>query len=639
MERHGAPADGVAYLLETLPTLTGEAHGGCDDTVLVFLLPRTGGYVARSDFLQQRMVACDMVTRVCEFVCPGQRLDGAMTKAYSSGSLVDHLRLAAAALQLRPQAGDSPHVLLQAVGPELSKRLSFPWLVESPVSRKRVVLVEGRPSILVGERLFASAQSLGVDLVVLDRPDHWIADASYSHLRQLFLPIDMTVDDGLPARIAAAVSGQGGGAVDGITTFSDRYFIAVAHAAELLGLPTSPPAALATCVDKYATRRLQADDDDGSVLYATDAADLRAQLALHGDNRLRYPVVVKPCTGWNSEGVAKAANRAELCSAADRIAALHTGAASAMLVEPYIDGPEFDANFVLWQGDVLFFELTDDTPCTADATAAEADDAVPASFHEVALVYPSALCQAERDLLRTSLHQMLLRLGLASGVFHVEARVRNSSMEYSVDDGMLDLRYKRPTASNAATTTGTTPSTEMTIGTRAPAEPVAAASPSIYLHEINARPPGFIAVWATAHTYGVDYYALQLLLAAADAPRARALAQPFAGGAQHWCHLLLIPAPRGGGVFASPDMCAALRERCPTLMAHVTHCACLFGAGDVVPDPAAGQLSWLAYFLVRSTRSRRHALQVSDAIRQQVRYVIKPLSRSGEGKSDVELVL
>ncbi|RYP09848.1 hypothetical protein DL765_008316 [Monosporascus sp. GIB2] len=68
------------------------------------------------------------------------------------------------------------------------------------------------------------------------------------------------------------------------------------------------------------------------------------------------------------------------------------------------------------------------------------------------------------EALRVELHQAVLRLGFTSGVFHVESRVRNSSLHYAAQpDGDVEL-VERP-----APPTG---------------------PPSAFHIEVNARPPG-----------------------------------------------------------------------------------------------------------------------------------------------------
>lgn len=55
------------------------------------------------------------------------------------------------------------------------------------------------------------------------------------------------------------------------------------------------------------------------------------------------------------------------------------------------------------------------------------------------MFYPSQLDSEEINLIRSSLRRSLLQFGLRSGVFYLEARVRNSSKRYRESDGNLDL--------------------------------------------------------------------------------------------------------------------------------------------------------------------------------------------------------
>jgi len=62
----------------------------------------------------------------------------------------------------------------------------------------------------------------------------------------------------------------------------------------------------------------------------------------------------------------------ELVEAVRRAAERHTDAVtttSAVVVEPYVDGPEMDANIILMNGEVLFFDVSDDFPSKGDAEA------------------------------------------------------------------------------------------------------------------------------------------------------------------------------------------------------------------------------------------------------------------------------
>jgi hypothetical protein len=70
----------------------------------------------------------------------------------------------------------------------------------------------------------------------------------------------------------------------------------------------------------------------------------------------------------------------------------------------------------------------------------------------------------------------------------------------------------------------------------------------MYCLEINERPPGYLGPVAVHLTYGVDYYALQLLLCvgSAEIPRIGALAQPFVNGAKFHLSAMIISQTRAG---------------------------------------------------------------------------------------------
>ncbi|KAL3456065.1 hypothetical protein BJX64DRAFT_271300 [Aspergillus heterothallicus] len=102
-----------------------------------------------------------------------------------------------------------------------------------------------------------------------------------------------------------------------------------------------------------------------------------------------------------------------------------------------------DINFVLSEGELLFCEVSDDFPKTADleqgdgesknkeASEGKVHQQQP-SFVELGNVLPWGLPPTEIQILRESLHQSLVKLGLTMGIFHLEARVQNSSVEDGV---------------------------------------------------------------------------------------------------------------------------------------------------------------------------------------------------------------
>ncbi|KAJ8114205.1 hypothetical protein OPT61_g3861 [Boeremia exigua] len=540
------------------------------------VIPRVTGRIARSDIVSLRLVDLPGVESVVTLADPGQIFNFKPTTLERGGddkhNLSRLLTAAAAGLLL------SPELEISSLSTELVQRLSIPWILPSSYEhrRKTLALVDGRHDPHVGESLYSAARALEIDLVVVERPGHWITQEKYRSWYKDLLIIDMTVDEGLSDRIVEAIQ-ISGHKIDGIVTLFDPRAAATAKAAERLGVPLAPAEAYEIATDKLRTSLL-----DGHSAHRVSKLDDAKSLIEKG--QASFPLILKPVAGFLSEGVFLVQNFEDLSHAINSIVTIQGKDA---LMEPYCDGPEVDANFVLANGEILFFEASDDFPSSAE-------EGPNGTFIEQANVLPSNLPQHELQVLEKSLHQRLLQLGFRDGIFHLEARVRHSAMHYGKNDGILDLDYQ---------STSSTASSEV-------------VPPTAWLIEINPRPPGIQSFQATAITYGVDYIGLSLLLAVGDRERARILAQPFAQRHQYWSQILFIPTPKGGK-FDSDDVCAELKKRCPDLAPHISVSFCHWKKGDDIPDPLkSGQLTWIAYYLVNS-RNQDSLL---------IRYSIKALS-------------
>ncbi|KAF5566676.1 carnosine synthase 1 [Fusarium phyllophilum] len=446
--------------------------------IKILLVPRDG-YLCRRDILQLRMVHSDCIESIIPFQAENKPYP---TVLPTETSLLSLLQSSPGALICkRPIQSAHSLEVFDIVDRDANERLSFDWILPDKPPALTVAVVGGRPlfdSTTGGygsEGPFDAARALGIAVIVLDRPGHFMEGPKYSHLRDDFVAVDMTSDDSLPQRLTAAVKGR---KIDGIITFSDEYVIATAKAAEMLNLETEPVDSIITAHYKDATRKVLNTANMQS-LRLESAADLVSEEISKTLEGLKYPLVIKPCRGGASRGVKKVQNHRKIREAIDQ---LETDGLTkyGILLETYISGPEIDANIALWDGELMFAEITDDFPCTADASDATIAD----NFGETVMVSPTLLSQKEQKLIKSSLHQTLLKLGFRNGVFHVEARVQNSSMQYQEIDGLVDL----------ADTDNPSPS-----------------DPEVYLIEVNARPPGLDCAFSTLHAYGVDLCALQLL--------------------------------------------------------------------------------------------------------------------------------
>lgn len=549
---------------------------------LKLVVPQSGGYIARSDIIPVRCQRCDGVEFVDSFSEPHQYFPGTAGSMPFFRTLPEIFNQSAGGFLLRRRDvyGPSLDSQLQILDKELLNRLSIPWLLEEKPIRKTIAIVEGGFNPTLRQDSYMTAKALGIDVVVIDKPGHWIEEPAYESWRKAFLPTPIKPIENLSDRIVEAIE-KYGKPVDGLITFWDEAMNEVAKAAVRLGLPTNDPFVYEIASDKFKTSQIA-----GHI--SARASNLEEAVNLIRITDLKYPVVVKPCTGWSSEGVYKVNSDSEL---AEALAAVDTERhGKEFVIENYCDGPEVDANFILCDEELVFFEASDEFPKPAD----EEDDTVTSGFLECGNVNPSELPAKELRVLRNSLYSTLKRIGAKNGLFHLEARMRDSRVEYVTDDGVCDI---------------------------APRKDRPEADPSAYLIEINTRPPGVIGVAIATAVYGVDYNASSFCFAIGEMETARALSTPFVTGAQGWGEMLMLPI-KVGGLFDSDDIFEELLQRRPDLALHMEKPVCFWKRGDRIPDPSSGYNFWIAGCMVFSKESRRHCIALGEEIRREIKWSI-----------------
>ena len=516
------------------------------------IIPRVRGYIVRSDIIPLRMTDAPNMIYASSFAYPQQWFPGVPLP--ETDFLQFRNVLSASAGGVIFEVGQSEHDLTEGLDifeTELRYRLSFPWITEQRRPRQTLAFVgnylryPGHGG--TGRNHYAFAKALDINLVVLDSPECWLRDEEHSALRGAFIPCDLSRDSGLCDRVVEALS-QYKGKVNGIVSFHESLQSGVAKAAEILSLPTLPAESFAIAADKYATGVAA----DRPVHLATCAQEAQSILV---DKNLQYPLILKPCWGWASEGVFKADSALDFTESVEVISQHASEHGPRFVIEEYCDGPEVDVNMVLSNGKLLFAEVCDETPKKGDGLF----DRHVVGFLESDQSYPSRLPLTEVNMLVKDIHQILMRLGLHTGSFHLEARVKDSKMGYIDRDGRLELASKQ-------------------------VEPGKAHPPSTWLIEINARPPGIAAAETVRTTYGVDYVGLGLLAALEDHERMKALSHPFIQGPQYWSHAVFIMVQRGG-IFDSGNVCDELIHRRPDLAQHISSSGCLWRRGEVVPAP------------------------------------------------------
>ncbi|KAM3420964.1 hypothetical protein BST61_g4196 [Cercospora zeina] len=565
----------LGFLLHTL-----QAGGG--HAALKLLAPTHAGNLVRADIVRQRMQDVESIDAVATLAQPLQHYDGrARSAAADLGAL---FRASVAAVRPRLVSPCTQHHLIDTLAvleSELDNRLPRPLTL--PALRRRTLAFLEASEMLpdtggCATQFYTAAEALGIDVVVLGVQGHWLQGPQHRSWRKAFIPIRIGHDADFPSRIVAAVR-QSAEPVEALLTCFDSYHVAVSQAASELGLPHEPTAAYRIATDKYLLSA-----SEGRKCFLAPTVDHLIQTARTQD--LPWPVVIKPCRGWGSELVVRADDAQQLIAWAKALPP-DTAHGSEFLLEPYCDGPEVDINFVLYGGEVLFWEIGDENPKMAESGSD--------SFHELDCVSPSALPVDEQHVLRDSITKSLLQLGFRNGIFHCEARVADSTHEWRVTPSGAPILLPR-------------------------FEPGSKA-PSCFLMDCNIRPPGLNSSDVVETTWGVDYWALLLTIPLRDEQRVRALAQPYRKGPQYFADMIFVSAVFDAskeGIYQSGNVTEELKLRRPDLARHISKALTYKRKGDRIPHPTTGTNTFLAYLNVFSRESREHVLHVATQVRKEI---------------------
>jgi hypothetical protein len=464
-----------------------------DSALAVLVIPTSSGYVADAGFLVKRLAGVKAVTEIVSFVEFNDKVDADCGHQDLESNLLCLLPLAIGGTSLDPAISTEQ---LKAVESQIHSRLQCTWAAPKTLQRRRLYYVIDHLNLCATRHKWQMALGLGLDVVIVTSGQWWQdlqVAAEWRTLVAGFISLDITTDRGLASRLVSLLQGDLAN-VHGLVPGADKYLTAVARAASALGLPTSSPEAYTISTSKQLTRDLE--ESIGTSFEIRSMVDLHMHLK---NNPIRdYPLISKPAHGSMSTCVFKSNNETELVANVSKtFSAWRAG--DAIVIERYCEGPECDVNIVLLDGELLFSEIVDEPPSTADL-----DSTSPmATFAESQAITPSILPANEQADLIASVCNSVLRQGFRSGVFHCEARVRDSRVHYAPLPGsqaMLDLA---PVANH-------------------PTQPA-----STFLLEVNARCPGLMSASATLLTSGVDFWSLQLLAAVGEWERFASSAQRF----------------------------------------------------------------------------------------------------------------
>ncbi|MDR1626019.1 MAG: ATP-grasp domain-containing protein [Spirochaetia bacterium] len=170
-------------------------------------------------------------------------------------------------------------------------------------------------------------------------------------IADIFEPVDLRDRETLleRARFYQETSG-----LDGIFTAGTDFSVSVAFIAENLGLPGIPLAVAQNATDKARMRELFAlRGVPGPAFISCRRGDLDRLPAFPGS----FPAVVKPVDNMGARGVQMVQDPSGLKAACEK--ALAFSRSGSVIVEEFINGPEFSVDALVWQGRIHAFGIAD----------------------------------------------------------------------------------------------------------------------------------------------------------------------------------------------------------------------------------------------------------------------------------------
>ncbi|MFD7130608.1 ATP-grasp domain-containing protein [Streptomyces sp. NPDC059894] len=224
--------------------------------------------------------------------------------------------------------------------------------------------------------LFQAARARGIRTVLIKENVTWEKEFCAEVLP---LSVDNYVD--FDRTVAAVVDFCRQQRVGGIITTFDSAVPVMAQVADILGLNGPSPEAAAALRDKAAMRKRFAElglPSAQSVLVRTlDEARAAA-------DKIGFPVVIKPTYGTGSAGVVLAQDPSEVEAAFTKAREVGIDLSDCwdLVVEEYLDGLEVTVDALVYNGEILFHNISDNPDLMPGPTFPEVEFITPTAFPE-----------------------------------------------------------------------------------------------------------------------------------------------------------------------------------------------------------------------------------------------------------------
>lgn len=193
--------------------------------------------------------------------------------------------------------------------------------------------------------------------------------------------------------------------VNGICTIaSDLAAVTVCYVAEKMGLPGNSIQTGLVSTNKHEMRKCFERNGDPS-----PKSLLVEKVDALKDEKLGYPLIVKPLDRSGSRGITKVNHFEELESAIER--AKDQGFEKKALVEEFAEGKEYSVEFISWQGRHTFLALTEKFTTGAPG------------YVETGHIQPANIKGQQLEMVESVVCHALDSLGIKVGASHSEVKI------------------------------------------------------------------------------------------------------------------------------------------------------------------------------------------------------------------------
>lgn len=264
----------------------------------------------------------------------------------------------------------------------------------SPQGNGRLIVIGGTTSI------FDRAKNMGIGVLHIQKPE--LFDRAVIPFVERVILTDYETDNTLLSTLKTMHSII---PFDACVTFTENAMLTTARVNQALQLPGHDVSLVSLTIDKYAMRRkLNAH----GFSYVRSAIGSSAEDVLSFGRSYGYPLVIKPRDGVGSMGVQYIENKDGVCG---------LDFSSEILIEEYLNGPEFSVEAFSFSGQHVIFAVTEKTTFPVNHES---------QFVELAHRVPAAITSEEKQKIDEVVREFLHILQVQDGPTHTEIKLTSN---------------------------------------------------------------------------------------------------------------------------------------------------------------------------------------------------------------------